>query len=90
MMNANTFTCGAFKLAEGVSAEDFGAAMQAAVQGNMWMCGFPEKLYIVQVGNASLIVMFGIEAATSVIIPAIGEAYSADSLKVLFDEAFPA
>ncbi len=90
MMNANNLTVAAYHFANGGDIEAFAQIMRDVLIGNQWMCGFPEKLYIVQVGNESLIVMFGIEAATSVIIPAIGEAYSADSLKVLFEEAFPA
>jgi len=90
MMNANNLTVAAYHFANGSDVEAFAKTMRDKLIGNQWMCGFPEKLFIVQVGNESLIVMFGIEAATSVIIPAIGEAYSADSLKVLFEEAFPA
>jgi len=60
MMNANTFTCGAFKLAEGVAAADFGAAMQQAVQGNQWFCGFPEKLLIRSFGDTYVVVAFGL------------------------------
>ena len=63
MMNANTFTCGVFRLAEGVAAADFGAAMQAAVQGNMWMCGFPETLLIKNIGDAYVLVAFGVNDA---------------------------
>lgn len=63
MMNANTFTCGVFKLAEGVSASDFGAAMQTAVQGNMWMCGFPETLLIKDIAGAYVLVAFGVNDA---------------------------
>ena len=90
MMNANNLTIGAYHFANKDDIETFAKTMRDKLLGNQWMCGFPEKLYIVQIGNESLIVMFGIEAATSVIIPAISEAYSADSIKVLFDEAFPA
>ena len=60
MMNANTFTCGVFRLAEGVSTADFGAAMQAAVQGNMWMCGFPEHLLIKDIAGTYVLVAFGL------------------------------
>ena len=63
MMNANTFTCGVFRLAEGVAAADFGSAMQAAVQGNMWMCGFPETLLIKNIGDAYVLVAFGVNDA---------------------------
>ena len=63
MMNANTFTCGVFRLAEGVSAADFGSAMQTAVQGNQWMCGFPETLLIKSIGGVYVLVAFGLNDA---------------------------
>lgn len=63
MMNANSFTCAAYRLADGVSAADFGAAMQEAVQGNMWMCGFPETLLIRSFGDSYVVVAFGVNDA---------------------------
>lgn len=62
MMNANTFTCGAFKLT-GITAADFGAAMQQAIQGNQWMCGFPDRLLIQSFGDAYVVVAFGVNDA---------------------------
>ena len=59
MMNANTFTCGVFRLAEGVTAADFGAAMQGAIQNNQWLCGFPDELLIRNFGDAYVLVAFG-------------------------------
>lgn len=59
MMNANTFTCGVFRLAEGVAVADFAAAMQQAVQGNMWMCGFPEQLLIKDIAGEYVVMAFG-------------------------------
>ena len=63
MMNANTFTCGVFKLAGGVTAADFGAAMKDAVMNNQWMCGFPETLLIRNFGDTYVLVAFGINDA---------------------------
>ena len=62
-MNANTFTCGAFHLAEGVSAADFAAVMEEAVLGNMWMCGFPERLVICAIGEEYVVMAFGVNDA---------------------------
>lgn len=62
MMNANTFTCGAFKLT-GITAADFGAAMQQAIQGNQWMCGFPDRLLIQSFGDSYVVVAFGVNDA---------------------------
>ena len=63
MMNANTFTCAAYKLAEGVTAADFGAAMKDAVLGNQWMCGFPDSLLIRSFGDSYVVVAFGVNDA---------------------------
>ena len=54
-MNANTFTCGAYKVAD---VQAFASAMQTAIQGNQWMCGFPERLLIANVGGI-VVVAFG-------------------------------
>ncbi len=60
MMNANTFTAAAYKLAAGVTAADFAAAMKEAVLGNMWVCGFPEELVITSIGGTYVTVAFGV------------------------------
>ena len=46
MMNANTFTAGAFRTVEGTDIAALTESIKATVQGNQWMCGFPEKLVI--------------------------------------------
>ena len=63
MMNANTFTCAAYKLADSVSAADFGTAMKDAVMNNQWMCGFPETLLIRNFGDSYVVVAFGVNDA---------------------------
>lgn len=62
-MNANTFTGAVYKLAGGVSAADFGAAMKDAVMNNQWMCGFPETLLIRNFGDTYVLVAFGVNDA---------------------------
>ena len=57
-MNANTFTGAAYVLAEGADQAAFVAAMQTAIQGNQWMCGFPETLLIAKCDGA-IVVAFG-------------------------------
>jgi hypothetical protein len=57
-MIANNFTCGAYKLADGVDASAFVTAMQTAIKGNQWMCGFPETLLIASV-DGTIVVIFG-------------------------------
>ena len=63
MMNANTFTAAVYKLAEGVTAADFGNAMKEAILNNQWMCGFPDKLLVSGFGDTYVLVAFGVNDA---------------------------
>ena len=83
-MNANTFTCGAFHVADGVSAEDFAAAMNEAIKGNMWMCGFPERQVIVSLEGGFVVIAFGVNDAMTPFFTHLQEAYP--EANVLFDE----
>lgn len=51
MMNANTFTCGAFQAAQEGDAGKLAAALREGIQTREWMCGFPDKLVIFTMGN---------------------------------------
>ena len=59
MMNANTFTAGAFHLADAANEEAFVAAVKENVMNRQWMCGFPEKLVIISDGNGYVVTAFG-------------------------------
>ena len=84
MMNANTFTCGVVHLTEGTDVAAFANTMRDAVQGNQWMCGFPETLVIATFGNYVL-VAFGINDAMTPFQTHFAEAYP--NANVLFNEA---
>ena len=51
MMNANTFTAGVVHLKEGTDVKAFAETMKNAIQGNQWMCGFPERMVITSFGG---------------------------------------
>ena len=55
-MNANTFTSGAFKLKSAGDAESFAASLKESVLATQWMCGFPEKIVIVNVNGGDYVV----------------------------------
>ena len=57
-MNTNTFCAGAYNLVDGADYAAFATTMRDTIQGNRWFCGFPEKLYIANVGNC-LVVVYG-------------------------------
>lgn len=85
MMNANNFTAGVFHLAEGVSAADFAAAMQNAVQSNQWICGFPETLVIAAIGGEYVLVSFGVNDAMGPFQTHLSAAYP--DAEILYNEA---
>lgn len=58
MMNANTFTCGAYHIKDKDSMESVAASLKENILNRRWMCGFPEKLVIYSVGDY-LISVFG-------------------------------
>ena len=51
MMNANTFTCGAYRVKSADDVEALTAAIKDHIMQRQWLCGFPEKLVIVTVDN---------------------------------------
>lgn len=61
-MNLNSFTCGAFKVAD---AAAFAETMHEAIASNQWMCGFPEKMVIATFGNEYVVAMFGLNDAVN-------------------------
>ena len=85
MMNANTFTAGVVHLTEGTDAAAFAQTMRDAVQGNQWMCGFPETLVIASFGGEYVLIAFGINDAMNPFQTHFGEAYP--NAEILFNEA---
>ena len=59
MMNANTFTAGAFHVKEAADMDAFVSATKDRVLGNQWMCGFPDTLIIVTIGDNYAVSAFG-------------------------------
>lgn len=51
LMNANTFTSGAFHTTDDITVEDLATKLQENIQTREWMCGFPEKLLILSIGD---------------------------------------
>lgn len=51
MMNMNTFTCGAFHAKSSGDLTALCAALRENILARHWMCGIPDKLVIVTVGD---------------------------------------
>lgn len=85
MMNANTFTCGVVHLTEGTDVAAFASAMRDAIQGNMWMCGFPETLLVAAVYGEYVVIAFGVNDAMNPFMTHFAEAYA--GAETLYNEA---
>ncbi len=59
MMNSNIFTAVAVKLSENVDRKTFYEDWRNAIQSNQWICGQPDRMVMVGVGDSSLIMAFG-------------------------------
>lgn len=83
MMNANTFTCGAFHLKAGGDAGTLSAALKDNLLQRQWMCGFPDKLVIMQV-DSYVVSFFGANEIVDTFKAKLAEAYA--SAETLCDE----
>ena len=51
MMNTNTFCSAAVQLEDAAKADDFAQHYKTIVQSNHWMCGFPDTVVVLSLGD---------------------------------------
>lgn len=88
MMNANTFTCGAYHVVDYKNNETLINEIKTNIDNRQWMCGFPEKLVIATVDELYVIVYFGNEQIVSGFSTHLSEAYP--QAKIVVDQAITA
>lgn len=59
MMNANTFTCGAFHVTDAENVTAVTDALKENIMNRQWMCGFPDTLIIAVVHDEYVVSAFG-------------------------------
>lgn len=59
MMNANTFTAGAYHVTNADDVQGVADALKESIMNRQWLCGFPETLIIVKVNDNYLVSAFG-------------------------------
>ena len=83
MMNANTFTCGAYHLSDDVSAADVASSLRDNIMNRQGMCGFPDKLAIATLGNY-VVSVYGDEELVNTFRDKLQAAYS--DAAIAYDE----
>ncbi|MBQ9936246.1 MAG: hypothetical protein IJO70_10405 [Lachnospiraceae bacterium] len=59
MMNANTFTAGAYHVADPANQQTFCDSLKNNIMNRQWMCGFPDTLIVVSIGDSYVVSAFG-------------------------------
>lgn len=83
MMNANTFTCGAYHLKNADDVKSVAADPKENVMGRQWMCGFPDKLVVISVDDY-LVSVFGNEELVNTFKDKLTQTY--ENAKVISED----
>ena len=83
LMNANTFTCGAFHVKNAGDIAELSAAIKENIMKRQWICGFPDKLVIVK-ADSYIISFFGANEIVNTFKKKLTAAYP--SVETLCDE----
>ena len=62
MLNQNSFSCGVYHVKDSANVEALAGKIKENILARQWMCGFPEKLVILSVGNY-IVSVFGAKTA---------------------------
>ena len=83
MMNANTFTCGAFHVSSSDDLSAVADSLKENILQRQWMCGFPDKLIVITVGDY-VISAFGNEELIDTFKTKTMDAY--ESAELVYEE----
>ena len=84
MMNANTFTAGAFHVTNSSDVDTVVSDLKDNIMNRQWMCGFPDKLVILTLGDY-VISCYGAEDLVDQFSEKVTEAFA--DAAVVCDEA---
>lgn len=82
MLNQNNFSCGVYHVKDSGNAEALAGKIKDNILARQWLCGFPEKLVILTVGDY-IVSVFGAGELTDTFVAKLSAEYS--SAKQLFD-----
>ena len=82
MLNQNNFSCGVYHVQDSGNVEALAGKIKENILARQWLCGFPEKLVILTVGDY-IVSVFGAKELTDTFTAKLSAEYS--STKQLFD-----
>jgi hypothetical protein len=66
-MNANTFTCGVFRLKNASDTHSAAAEIKENILARHWICGFPDTMLIITAPGGYIISVWGIDEGTNTV-----------------------
>ena len=84
MMNANTFTAGAFHVTNSSDVDTVVSDLKDNIMNRQWMCGFPDKLVVVTMGQF-VVSVYGAEDLVDTFRDKLQNCFS--SAAVVYDES---
>ena len=82
MLNQNNFSCGVYHVKDSGNVEALAGKIKENILARQWLCGFPEKLVILTIGDY-IVSVFGARELTDTFTAKLSAEYS--SAKQLFD-----
>ena len=82
MLNQNNFSCGVYHVKDSGNVEALAGKIKENILARQWLCGFPEKLVILSVGDY-IVSVFGAAELTDTFTSKLSAEYS--TTKQLFD-----
>ena len=82
MLNQNNFSCGVYHVKDSGNVEALAGKIKENILARQWLCGFPEKLVILTIGDY-IVSVFGASELTDTFVAKLSAEYS--SAKQLFD-----
>lgn len=86
MMNQNTFTGGAFHLADTANKQAFADAVKENLAARQWLCGQPDLYKIYAVGDSYIVSVFGASDIIATFDAKLTAAYG-EAVTVLYEES---
>lgn len=83
MMNANTFTAGAYHLSDKSDMDTVVSDLKDNIMSRQWMCGFPDKLVVITMGQF-VVSVYGAEDLVDTFRDKLQNCFS--SAAVVYDE----
>ena len=80
MLNANSLTAGVIKLSEGTDVKAFADAVADRISNNQWMCGFPEKMTVIQINEDYLFIAYGLIELLDPMVQGMGDNWTVNEL----------